>query len=245
MTRFFSLFSFFCFLFPPASLDAFAATLKEDVLLNVVHIDAGKYLGSGITIVHNGELHVLTAAHVVSDVMKLKSIRFIDAKGEVYSREEKVTPRYVDCTWKNDTKLRCQVVWYSADWEGGAIDLALLKPDAAGLKLLKDAGVKGATLAGKEDAGLEEGEDAWYCGSGGGIKWGLEKTIISRFDDRYLVVNGCGWFGHSGSGVFVKRGDSFKLVGIISQFIQHPNENFKSPIEAERQLQTFLDGVPK
>lgn len=94
-------------------------------------------------------------------------------------------------------------------------DLALLKP-------AESSGLTPAAFVG--DVELRRGEDCWYCGTPRGFHSSLEKSIINRphcEDDgeRGFAVNGNGWYGNSGCGVYVVRDNRFVLVGIISRLI--------------------------
>lgn len=220
-------------LVPLLSLLAFAGPLKDDMLQHVVHLNTGDAQGSGVCVEHKGKVWILTCSHVVSDLM---TPREVEVKiGEQVHKVTDTTPRLAECERKGGGTFKARVVWYSRAWESAnAIDLALLEPmDAKGLKGCK------LLPKGKE---IEEGEDAWYCGSGG-AKFVLEKSIVSRLSRRYLDVNGVGWYGHSGSGVFLKRDGTYYLAATLSEFQQHPDDNPKAPLRCERQLHEFFDAV--
>lgn len=94
-------------------------------------------------------------------------------------------------------------------------DLALLKP-------AEPTGLKPAVFLG--DVKLERGEDCWYCGTPRGFHSSLEKSIINHphcdaDGERGFTVNGNGWYGNSGCGVYVLRDSKFVLVGILSRLV--------------------------
>ncbi len=115
-------------------------------------------------------------------------------------------------------------------------DLALLEVDDQDY-------LKAAHVFAVDD--VELGEDAWYCGFGSGMSWNLQKTIINRDDHDWTTVNGMGWYGHSGSGLFVKRGDKWVLIGVVVR-LQNP-KNPKSPCHCvtRARIKKFLDGCSK
>lgn len=154
-------------------------------------------IGSGTCIRVRGELLILTAGHVVkgADLVRIKKTFGVRVGLDGISQ-------------------RATVVAFS-DPDSG-LDLSLVKPaDGYGEGLTPAAVLDTPTV-------LHLGEAVWYCGSGGGIENNLERSILNRLNFLmpgepvpYLVVNGNGWHGHSGSGVFVKRGGRFQLAGVV------------------------------
>jgi hypothetical protein len=106
---------------------------------------------------------------------------------------------------KKTQTARGRVLLYDADR-----DLALVGVEAP-------SSVPAATVAATAD--YEEGDDIWYCGFGGGFSRNLQKSIINRLDEDTTWVNGGGWYGHSGSGLFRKVscccGTRYELIGVV------------------------------
>jgi S1-C subfamily serine protease len=175
--------------------------------------------GTGTAIAVGRETLILTAAHVVAEAWDVPATTWRDGDGnEVIAAPPDRKPRPVWVYTKDrkvETKRQARLVWYDA-----ANDLALLRPACA--KGLVVAHVACPKIE------LDEGEDAWYCGYGGGLVQNLQKTIINQDDDEWTTVNGGGWYGHSGSGLFVSRGGKLVLVGVVVQL--QNTRNPKSPI---------------
>lgn len=227
------------------SANVFAGTLKEDVLRNVVDLSIdGQCVGSGICVRHEGRFVVLTAAHVAEAAVEAKVPQLelvIDQVNGLILKIMDSAPRTFLCTWRDGTTAEASVIGKNGNWFTTGLDLAVLMPENATEAFKKGWGSKLVDIK----AELEEGEDVWFCGSGGAIPFMLEKTILNKQDGRFLTVNGIGWYGHSGSGVFVKRGGEYVLVGIIVHFIQHPDQWAKSPLQAERKIHEYLHSVLK
>lgn len=163
----------------------------SEVVARYVEVRTDKNVGSGTVIRTAHGVEVLTAAHVVD--------------GHPTATLIKKTSVSAVRTWIAD------VVAINR-----ATDLAVLKPrDSAGLVARRYHG---------SDAGvvLVPGEPAWYCGTPMGFHAALERTIINnpRWSTpvgEFIAVNGNGWYGHSGSGLYVRRNNKFVLVGVVSQ----------------------------
>ena len=205
----------------------------DECLRNALYVEGEHCVGSAVAIKHKGQVYYLTAAHVVADNCEPRTLPFVDMFGRTHNIPDP-RPRPMRCRGRDGAMHDAAIVWYSASWKDGGPDLALLKP-------ARDYNLPGAELLAGEP---ELGETAWFCGSGGAIPFVLEKTIVSLVDDRFLSVNGCGWYGHSGSGVFVERKGKLYLAGIVCHFMQHPGDNPRVPVECERQLRKFLDTYP-
>jgi len=186
--------------------------LEKGVIQPYVEVKTDSGTGSGTVIRWKGETLILTAAHVVShDGEQDKSgiVLRQESAGKTVERE-------------------AEIVHFSAPEEYGGHDLALLKPvDASGLVPAK-LGLK---------LRLTPGQDCWVIGTGGGLHRNLARTIINRTDYRackgntFLLVNS-GYFGHSGSSVYVRDGDGYALVGVIVRIVWNGP---RSPLMAQTQ----------
>ena len=89
------------------------------------------------------------------------------------------------------------------------------------LALLRTSRPHGLPVVSLNTTPLVRGEEVWYCGSAKGEYGMLEHSIVnhpyygSPGGSHYLIVNGNGWFGDSGCGVYVKRNGRFVLAGIM------------------------------
>jgi hypothetical protein len=196
---------FYCEAAAPGSVCTPAApSLAQQVCAPYVAIvgpDAEVY-GAGTVLRVRGELHILTAAHVVCGPKDLAP-----EIGEIRHYSTEADP---------DEPREARVVAYSAPEDAAGPkgdDLALLKP-------INPAGLSPARIAPKPFR-LERGEDMWYIGSPAGEIAHLERSIYSR--DRtwagktFYITNGCAYFGNSGGGCYVKRGDTYFLVGVLTR----------------------------
>lgn len=198
-----------------------AGTLQQEVIDPYVEIHASGAIGSGVAVEWNGDMVVLTAAHVAN------------------------CNKQPDGTFTPMTLVKeSEEGGYSQMWTadvlrvGDKADLAVLKPR-------HPAGLHAAHLMADISA-VERGEDCWYVGTAHGVHAGLEKSIINRPafgtpDGRSLtLVNGNGWYGNSGGPLFVKRGDDYYLVGII--VVLTAGNDPKAPVGAENlaSIEKFL-----
>lgn len=103
----------------------------------------------------------------------------------------------------------------------GIRDLALLEP--VDPKTLPP----GAKIA-PVNRELEAGDDVWYCGSGGGMFQNLQRSIINQLDDKFTWVNGGGWYGHSGSGVYRKSKRGYEMIAVL--VVLRDGRNPKAPL---------------
>ena len=187
-------------------------------------------VGAGTVVDAGGKTYVLTAAHVVEDALVSPPAHYLDAAGVPVVVRPPARWRKVAVesrAGKATTSRKADVVWYDRK-----ADLALLLPESAD-------GLHAARVA---DAGheVEPGEDCWYCGLGSGLKWNLVRTIVNQETESELIVNGEAWYGHSGSGVFVRLPSGHRLVGVLVR----PN-NIRSPKTAAecvplRDIRRFL-----
>jgi len=230
-------------------------TVYTDVVSPAVEVRCSDCLGSGTVIKVPGteEILILTAGHVVEESMKGHDETRLDGDGNPHVEHIK-KPSPVKIFTKHghtESVVPAEVVWYSSPDDQGGHDLALLKPD-------KVDGLNPAVLGLDEE--LTVGEEVWYCGSPAGLTGQLEKSIINSLDqdldfsDRmFLTVNGLGWHGSSGSGIFVKRTDmigcgksqdGYKLVGVL---VMGDDETPKSPCFCEPQqvIKDFLESYTR
>lgn len=202
-------------LLPPAYLLAGVVDEVNEPSVTILRPSPFGYrgCGTGTVIRHGGKLYVLTAAHVVSPGDDKERQVVRSKKGRVYSERKAKVVALDPCE-----------------------DLALLSlDDPAGLypALLPD------TLTDPTP-----GEDVWYSGYGGRLPWNLQRGIVNQYDpDDGYWVNGGGWFGHSGSAVYVKRGGKLVVSGVL--YAMHSPDNPKSPliVVPHHKVLKFLKGV--
>jgi len=90
----------------------------------------------------------------------------------------------------------------------------------------------------------QPGEEAWYCGYGSLVPFNLVKTIVNQMAMHgELVVNGEGWKGHSGSGVFVKRAGKWVLAGIVVRPVASGSPHSPVGCVPWADIHTFLESV--
>lgn len=150
--------------------------------------------GSGVVLFERGEVVVMTADHVVDGV----------DNGDTYD------------LIKRSESGGGMIVWTAkVAYRAAGIDLALLRPD-------NPSGLIPAVVADGAKPAMR-GEPVWYVGTPMGMHGSLERSIVNhptyRHEDDhvYLAVNGNGWFGNSGCGVYVERAGRLCLVGIVSR----------------------------
>jgi S1-C subfamily serine protease len=212
------------------ALLAVAAALggvQEEVVEPFQEVRVAGGLGSGTVVKVADEVLVLTAAHVVEGAQ--------NDGGPVHIRRER---------GHTTTLISCDIVRYSPPEESGGDDLALLKPaDPAGL-------VPAALGLGEK---LPAGRDVWYIGSPDGLHGSLERSIVNKPEHRFpktgkqtfFLVNGSGYYGSSGGGVYV-RNDEGKLV-LVGVVTRAATGGPKTPLGCERPetVRKFLDGYAK
>jgi hypothetical protein len=71
-----------------------------------------------------------------------------------------------------------------------------------------------AHLLRAEDTSAAPGEDVFFCGHGI-VPWNLQRGFVNQNRLDFFMINGVARPGHSGSGVFVKRGSDYKLAGVL------------------------------
>jgi hypothetical protein len=196
------------------------AKFDRQVIDPYVEVDGRVGLGAGVVLNIDGQLLVLTAAHVANCSLNE------DGSYSPMQIKKQHDTENMTTVWTCDVVAICH----------GA-DLALLKPRIP-------VGLKPANFGAITP--LERGEDCWYVGTAHGIHAGLEKSIVNRpfvtiRNHEFTAINGCGWYGNSGGPLFVKRRDDYMLVGIIVQIaaLQDP----KTPLLAERleAMAAFID----
>lgn len=211
-----------------------AGTLKGDVIAPYVEIQSsyGWGNGAGTCLQVDGETLILTAAHVVARNIKVRGAKFTPSKVYYYKQEWDIPFPTLPSIggWHLDplpASREADLVWYDPPEEEKGHDLALLRPRHA-------EGLRAAPLGLSET--LEVGEDCWYVGTPNGLHGALERSIINRTDHQmggntFTVVNGNGWYGNSGGGLFVKREGGYRLVGVVTRGIGANNP--KCPLGAE------------
>ncbi len=149
-----------------------------------VELDAPEWVGSGVVVKYGGSEYVVTAKHVVEDLTEINVIKREDAQ---------VHTVIGDVIYRDENH-----------------DLALVRPRAH---------VWGSAAAIMEPVEFCSGCEAWYCGTPGRLHAGIDKTIVNatcveRDGRRLFGVNGNGWYGTSGGGVWVMSNGRPYLVGI-------------------------------
>lgn len=222
---------------------AIAGPIKDQIILPYVEIRSDKGTGSGTVIKVGDETLVLTAGHVVSDNVGSLSKSVWNVIGKVIVADDPPRPvkLYKDFGGK-ESLTEADIVFYSPPEEEGGHDLALLKP----------RNCTGLTPARVAQAGIlkdMEGEDCWYIGTPMGLHQSLEKSIISivgrKWDKNlYTVVNGCGTFGNSGGGLFIRTwnadsAEKYLLCGVVCRTA---NTSPKHPLmcQTPETIQEFL-----
>lgn len=177
-----------------------AGEVADQVVACSVEVHCPDGYGAGTLVRHGGRVRVLTAGHVVSGVKPDEVCRVTMRRG------------------KGKLDIEARVLRYDR-----LADLALLQlsPDAP-------ADLPTANL-GLGVAELEPGEDVLFCGPGGGLPYSLIHSFVNQERDGDLLVNGEAWFGHSGSGVYVKRDGKWLLVGVISRTALPLDDNPRTP----------------
>lgn len=159
-----------------------------------LHTMDGKCRGSGFLIAPDGEQLVMTACHV-AETFKDKETGKYDAVRLLKADDNGETSWYGDVVYSD---------------ENGP-DVALVRPRMRVPHLAADL-----ELTDK----LRLGEPAYYCGTPAGYHGLFEQSIVSQphvYRDKcdFFMVNGCGYFGSSGSGVYVLRGGKPVAVGVV------------------------------
>jgi hypothetical protein len=206
-----------------------APCLDDEVVAPYVEVrlsDGGR-CGAGTVISYvccgHADVYVLTAGHVV-DANK-------ESEGDKHSMlVRKESEKGFDA---------------SREWIADIVKVSFDETHDLGLlKVRNPDGMKAARYTGK--VGLGRGQDCWYIGTNGGLHGWLEKSIIARPQYEttremwgkhtkpvcYVGVNGNGYYGNSGGGLFVLDSGHYRLVGVVVE-LARPNE--KSPLLAVRQ----------
>lgn len=200
-----------------------ASPLVEQVVWPAVAIRlADRPYGSGTVIDYKGKTYVLTAAHCCEHLYQTEERSYLDKDGNLVLIKRRVTKELdiVTRRGKVESKRTAKLLWYDKD-----TDLALLSVDARGLTSAKVP---------DKDVEVEPGELAWACGSGAGVEFNLVRTSVAKVEDAAVTTNGKGlFFGHSGSGLFVKRdccGTRYVLAGVV--------------VRGHSPYATFVESVP-
>lgn len=195
----------------------------------LVATPGGSGYGSGVVLLVEGRPLILTAAHVVRAVVSPREVVRVCKRGRpVKQIETKPLPvRMVNRSGKVLSTRTARVVWMDRN-----TDLALLKPDSS-------EGLSVAELC-EEAEVLDPGEDCWYCGAGGGIHFNLQKAIINQEANGELLINGGGWYGHSGSGVMVRRNGRWRVCGVLLRLKDRTNPQSPMGCANLETIHTFL-----
>lgn len=172
--------------------------LQKQVVESYVELRTTESIGSGVELLIDGpkgeEAVVLTCSHVVGTHTRVDVIK-----------------RSVGM----DMTRRGKVIFKSPVEEDGGDDLALIKCEARfGFVPQKW----------RSPRIVNPGETVWYCGTPMGLHRSLEKSIVNQndyefFDKTVYLINGNGWFGHSGCGVYYYDGSDYRLFGIICRIV--------------------------
>jgi S1-C subfamily serine protease len=190
-----------------------------------VRVREGEAYGSGAVIDLDGEILILTCAHVV---------KYVDNSGDEPRAAVADKLYLLKKTGDRADRRTGKVVWVG-DAEKGP-DLALVRPDdPRGLVPAKRL----------EKVELELGEDCYYIGTGGGLHARLERSIIAGVDvplggQHFTRANGNGYFGNSGGPLFVRRGGDWVLAGVVEGLY---TSDPRAPLVAEtpQTIQKVLD----
>lgn len=170
--------------------------LHHYVIRSYVGIGVDKqHWASGVLVVHNKHVYIITAAHVIEEAKNGQSWN------EVY--------------WKSSTENLDQtiigtakVVYSSLSFPNGS-DLAILIPTS---------NIDYCTPIELTSVQVYPGEECWYIGTSNGLHGSLERSIVNQVviknNRPWIVINGNGWYGASGGPVFVYRSGRFVLSGL-------------------------------
>lgn len=150
--------------------------------------------GSGTEGVYKGRVYVLTARHVVVDNGEIWVTGYA-SKGQVGRKASVIA---------EDKDSDLAVLWIQSPREGRYLPSLVPATDP------------------------QVYEDVWYTTNGGGLDGYSVKGQVSKTGHapccemcmtcRTTLFTGQGTYGSSGGGIFVKRGDYLKLVGVCSHF---------------------------
>ncbi len=183
----------------PAACQCGVPDLLTDIVTPYVEVHVygedgrSRGCGSGVVLEIDGTILVLTNAHVAGMCGGSNTAKLVK-----HSEEPGI-----ETAWALDVEFVSQCA-----------DLAFLKPRIS-------CGLHPAKLG---DTKLVRGETCWYCGTPMGFHASIEKTIINRptverDGHRYTAVNGNGWYGNSGGGMYVERDGKYVLVGIVTRLV--------------------------
>lgn len=212
-----------------AGAPVMAGPESEQIVAPSCKVASPRGYGSGVLLTLPGKdgLYVLTASHVVEDAVQQAYVTYQDEDGEEHRL---AVPARMRCELADGRPFEGTVVFWNPDYERRGADLALLRAES-------DLEHPRTAILLPEQVTFRLGEPAWYCGWGSGVPASLERTIVNHVGEQLLRVNGNGWYGHSGSGVFVERDGKYVLCGIVTQLAALTP---RTPIECEYRLLEFL-----
>jgi hypothetical protein len=165
--------------------------------------------GAGVEGLVDGLPVIVTAAHVVDEIIgcdagrKSGSMTIFDDGPYIFVRQD---------TDHGVVTRRARLAVFSPNSEAG-LDLALFIPEVPSAFVLYPFDPLVTPTAGQE---------VYFSG----YPWGMplvERAVVAhpdtpvahRWGKKCLVIQGRGWYGSSGSGVFAWTGRAFRLTGII------------------------------
>lgn len=196
----------------PCCAPSVPQTVASGVVAPSVEIRTEDCQGAGTVVLWRGKRLVVGAAHVTPKVGAVVTVR-----------------KECEGTEGNVQEFEAKVIFAGDPEATKGVDVAILEPDPL-------CDFPATPL--DDSVKLVRGEDAWFCGTAGGVHGLLVKSVVNRPEYRtgfhtWLLVNGEAWFGHSGSGVFVKRDGKFRLVGVISRPLWGGEGMCRAPTECE------------
>lgn len=177
--------------------------VKHCVRKAVTVCDGDQTVGSGVVIRHNKKTYALTCAHVAEDFeqwathVEPRAGSFVE--GDIV---EVLTRRRVTLKPYRGAKGSGFAVWVDK------------KRDVALVEILGKFCIDPVVIDPRAE--VYPDDDVYYCGAG--VKpFNLQRTWVACVlpDEGALGLGIGGWYGHSGSGVFKKRGSKFELVGMV------------------------------
>lgn len=211
-------------------------SIQTDIVDPYVEVRTTAGGGAGTVIKVGDEILVLTAAHVVAESAKAMEPKTPEEAKRTLPEKNKPVFLCIE-TEHRRTVIQADIVGYSTTEDKGGTDLALVKPR-------DPAGLTPAIFC--DQAKIEPGQECWYIGTPMGVHRMLEKTIVNRpllekNDHPYIVVNGQGTYGNSGGGLFVKSGDKYVLVGVVTRRLWTSDDRNPLCAQTQKSIKLFID----